>query len=367
MDNSEVHYLTYDSEAMWEEMNLAYINAGGDVLYPGDEKEMLLRGVQAIIAQAFAGVDNALRMDTLRYAQREYLKIYGEKRNCPYNAATAAKATVSITFKATGNTETIQAGETVTVDGQVLYKLTQDVLDGGIAQTVSCEVECTRAGAFGNGLLAGTQMQFMASHDGVESVVCAVDASGGQDDEDYEAYRERIRTFGLTSVTTGPADQYEAAAMAVTSEILDANAVQPSDGRVNSYLRLAEGASSAAIIAAVTAALSGQSERPLTDHVTALEATAVNYTLNVQYRVSEGADVAAALEAAKEEYQEWQDTAIGQAFNPDRLMAALYQAGATRVVWGDGSNFNGGPVDYTPIADNEYCSGTITLAVMDDV
>ena len=366
MDNTETHYLTYDSEEMFQEMNLAYIEAGGDVLYPGDEKEMLLRGVLSILMQAFAAVDNALRMDTLRYAQREYLEIYGEKRNCVYNAATAAKATISITFKATGSTETIQAGETVTADGQVLYKLKSDVLDGGIAQTVSCEVECTRAGAFGNGLLSGTQMQFMATHDGVESVVCAVDASGGQDDEDYEAYRERIRTYGLTSVTAGPAEQYEAAAMAVTSEILDANAIQPSAGQVNVYLRLASGASSAAIIAAVTEALSPQSARPLTDYVTVLEATAVNYTLNVQYQVDEGSDVAAALAAAKDEYQAWQDTTIGRAFNPDRLMAALYQAGATRVAWGDGSNFDSGTVEYTPIDANEYCSGTITLAVMDD-
>ena len=82
MDNTEIHYLTYDPEEIFQEMNLAYIQAGGDILYPGDEKEMLLRGVQAMIVQVFAGVDAALRMDTLRYAVGDYLDIYGEKRNC---------------------------------------------------------------------------------------------------------------------------------------------------------------------------------------------------------------------------------------------------------------------------------------------
>lgn len=82
MDNTEIHYLTYDPEKIFQEMNLAYIQAGGDILYPGDEKEMLLRGVQAMIVQVFAGVDAALRMDTLRYAVGDYLDIYGEKRNC---------------------------------------------------------------------------------------------------------------------------------------------------------------------------------------------------------------------------------------------------------------------------------------------
>ena len=68
MDNTELHYITFDPDEMWQAMNLAYIEAGGDVLYAGDEKEMLLRGVQAILMQAFAGVDNALRMATLRDA-----------------------------------------------------------------------------------------------------------------------------------------------------------------------------------------------------------------------------------------------------------------------------------------------------------
>ena len=73
MDSTELHYVTYDPDAIWKEMMLAYITAGGDVLYPGDEKEMLLRSVQADIVQVFAGVDNALRMQTLRYAVGDYL------------------------------------------------------------------------------------------------------------------------------------------------------------------------------------------------------------------------------------------------------------------------------------------------------
>ncbi len=55
---------------------------------------------------------------------------------------------------------------------------------------------------------------------------------------------------------------------------------------------------------------------------------------------------------------------IGRAFNPDRLLAVIYQAGATRVTWGDGSNFNGGAVTYTEIGANQRCKGTITLTAL---
>lgn len=51
MDN-EIHYLAYDPEEIWKEMIVAYVEAGGDILYPGDEKEMLLRGVQAIVTRS---------------------------------------------------------------------------------------------------------------------------------------------------------------------------------------------------------------------------------------------------------------------------------------------------------------------------
>ena len=46
-------------------------------------------------------------------------------------------------------------------------------------------------------------------------------------------------------------------------------------------------------------------------------------------------------------------------------MALLYQAGASRVVFGEGSAFNDGTVTYTEIPQNARCKGTITLAVMD--
>jgi len=35
------------------------------------------------------------------------------------------------------------------------------------------------------------------------------------------------------------------------------------------------------------------------------------------------------------------------------------------VVWGAGSEFgSGGTIEYTPIQANQYCSGTISLAVI---
>lgn len=364
MNNTELHYLTYDPDEIWMEAMACYVDAGGDILYPGDEKEMLLRGVLAMTTQIFAAVDNALRMQTLRYAVGDYLNVLGEQRNCPRIEASAATAIVEITFRATGQAKTLRAGTAMTADGEKFYGLAEPLEQTGYEQTAICEVVCDQAGSEGNGLIAGTQMQLAITNPAVTRVIVKQDASGGNDAEDDETYRERIRVHGLASITTGPQAQYEAVAESVTSEILDARALNMGAGKVGIYLLLDSDTGAAAIMESVRSALNAQSVRPLTDSVEVYRAEDVPYTLNVQYAMDGSGNITAAISAAIREYQAWQDNTIGRAFNPDRLMAAIYQAGALRVMWGSGSTFNGGSVAYTPIDADQRCKGTITLAVI---
>lgn len=193
-------------------MHTAYMEAGGDVMYPGDEKDMLLRAVQAVMVQAFAGVDNALRMSTLRYASGEYLDVYGENRNCERYQAVAATANIRITFAQYQASGTIYAGTTLTADGQRLYRLTEDIVYAGYAAEMNAGIEALIPGAGGNALQAGMQMQFVVPQNGVVNVVCTTGAVNGRDVEDDEAYRERIRLHGLVGSTTGSKERYETVA-----------------------------------------------------------------------------------------------------------------------------------------------------------
>lgn len=359
MDSTELHYLTYDPEEIWDEMHAAYMEAGGDTLYPGDEKEMLLRAVLAVLTQAFAGVDNALRMQTLRYAVGEYLDLYGEQRNCPRIAASAAHATVAIVANALNVSSVIAAGTAMTADGELYYTLDEDVNLSGVSETLSANVHCAKAGSAGNALALGAQMQLSGWNPAVNSITVTAAASGGTDEEEDEAYRERIRTNGVTSVTSGPAQQYEAAAKAARSEVIDAKAVNDGAGQV-AIILISSAPSDTTVITDVEAALSPDDKRPLTDIVTVSLATDKEYVLNANY--TSDSDIGAAAAEAAAEYQKWQDQVIGRAFNPDMLMALLYQAGATHVTWGAGSRFGtSGPVEYTEITDKQRCTGTITV------
>ena len=40
MDNTELHFVTYDTEDMWAKMMAAYVDAGGDVLERGRRRRV---------------------------------------------------------------------------------------------------------------------------------------------------------------------------------------------------------------------------------------------------------------------------------------------------------------------------------------
>lgn len=359
--DSELHYLTYDPEEIWNRMMLNYAEAGGDILYPGDEKEMLLRSVQADIVQVFAGIDNALRMQTLRYAVGDYLDVLGELRGCERIGAIPATATVAITTNATGEASILRSGTAMTCDGEIFYVLDDDLELSGNQETLTAVVVADREGTAGNALPAGAELELAVKNSAVNSIITTTAASGGSDKEDDEVYRERLRQHGLASVTTGPASQYETVAMEASTHVIDAKAINGGGGRVDVYLIVEDGEDWRKVITEVSHAFSDD-VIPLTDDARVHLATDIPYTLNVEYTLDDGINIAAELAEAVADYQEWQDEKIGRAYNPEKLKAAMYQAGCERVEFVEGSAFDGtsGAV-YTAIGNDSRCKGTITL------
>lgn len=392
MDSTELHYVNYDPEKTWDEMMRAYIAAGGDILWPGDEKEILLRSVLACTTATMAKVDNAIRMATWRYATGEYLKVYGENKECEYMEAVEATAPVTITFRAGGTPKTIPAGRMLTADGSVIYLLTEDIQQTGTAQTVNTTVQCQIAGTIGNGLNAGSQLQFVESVDGFISAIVSEDASGGMDAEDMEAYRERIRTSGPG--IAGSYRMYESLALSVSPQVTDAKALNEGAGNVGVYIIVASGANSDNLISSVVGVLSPETARPLNDHVTVALADTVPYALYVRATFSTGNNGQNGVSDAVAAYQAWQEQKIGRAFDPFNLIARLYSLGAERVEILEGSGIITETEEepaaeeeqeeaeeeeaeeedeeetvapqavYTSISENAHCVGTVEVTVV---
>ncbi len=362
-----LHYLTFDPEAMWTDMYNAYMEAGGDPLYPGDEKEMLLRGQLAIFVQIYSAFDHAARMQTLRYAVGDYLDVIGEKRGILRIEAVTAKGAAEIVAKRGTVAYPIPAG-TLCTDGARTYATMEGIIvPAGSGMSVKqVGLECMEAGASGNALPVGTVLGLVEQSAKIVSVTIVQATAGGTDQEEDEAYRDRIREGGFYGATTGPKGAYRARAMEVSANIVDAGAYQKAAGIVGIALILEDGITAGekeTILAGVADALSDNDTRPLSDTVEVEEAEEVVYELNIAYQ-AEGTtaeNVLPKLNAAVMEYQQWQENTVGRVFDPFRLLMLLYNAGATMAQWTEGSHMDGGTVDRTPIEANQRLKGTVSL------
>lgn len=364
---ADMHYVSYDPDAMWEAMQTAYYEASGGILYPGDEKEILLRAVQSILISAYAAHDYAALMRTLRYAVGEYLDLIGDTRGVARIAASKAEADAEVKLRGNG-TITLPKGTVFTNNGIEFFETTKMVqcTIGGEEGTVRVTVRCTEAGERGNGYRLGSTLLPVVGSKTIVQATLSTESAGGREKEDDESYRARIRSGTMTGSTTGMAIAYRARVMAVSTDVWDAMALRGDEGTVEIYVLMAEGISQAEkddLLLEIEDALSEQTARPLTDVVNVQEAGLIPYTMTVECTYSTAEDVSATIEAAVKEYRTWQEQTIGRAFDPFKLVSLLYNAGATRVEINPArSRFDGDkPVAHYPVSKGKAVRGTVVI------
>lgn len=348
MDNTELHYLTYDPEAIYEAMVGAYMENGGDAIAPGSEIDIYLHGVLAVMVRAFAGMDNALRMSTLRYAVGEYLDMIGENRFCERHKAVHAESRVSVNVSGTAST-TLPAGTILTVDGSMMWETTEDALVE-VGYGASVKIRCMEAGEAGNVLKRNEEMQLIVPNDAIGTIKCTLDAFGGAKAEEDDAYRERIRRSGLYGSTTGTKIQYENKASEVEG-VKDVHAWSQTPGEVTITVLPERGVSSDDLVKKVQDVVSAVDVKPITDVVKTELVTYRSFTLNVYYKLPNEftPDIGGSMNNVINEYVEWQNSKIGRAYNPQRLVGMLYALGLESVTLT-------GDKDRVEIGEGECCN-----------
>lgn len=361
---SDFYFLTYDPDEMWNAMEAAYRRAGGGMLIPGDNRETLLRGVQAILMHAYAATDVALKMNTLRYATGDYLKLYGAERDVEYLDAEKAGARAAVSLAASTIEISLPVGTKLRDEDGLIWTTLDAVTHpaGGAAEYI-IRIECDTAGSAADIRKAGDPLLSVKGSGKITRCIFSTDAAGGRDAEEEEEYRERIRYSLFRSATTGPKEAYEAIAKEAASGIIDVKAVNGGAGLVNVYLLTESGADVEEIKAAVLEKLNADTVRPLTDTVSVDTADDVTYKITIEYALDDGADDALnKMRDAVKEYQAWQEGAIGRAFNPFKLVSMLYAAGAERATIDAYHSFCGdGPCEYTEMEENEHLTGSVVL------
>lgn len=153
-----------------------------------------------------------------------------------------------------------------------------------------------------------------------------------ESDADYR-YRITLAPEGFS--VAGPEGAYIYHALSADPGVLDASATSPSPGEVviSVLARAGDGAADAALLAAVTAALTADDIRPMTDHVTVQSAEVVNFDIVGTRYTFAGPDSDVVLAASDASLQQYLTDShkLGRDVTFSGLMAAITVPGIQRV------------------------------------
>lgn len=333
----DIDFLETDPAAVEASIISGYEQASGRTLAAGDPVRIFLLSIAAVIIQQRTQINLAAQQNILSYAQGQYLDALGQLLSVNRLQPAAAVTTIRFTLsQPLASVYTIPAGTQVT-NGVVIFATTEDLLIPIGDSYGDVTAACTTPGIVGNDYLSGQISQMVSPMTFVASVTNTSTTSGGADEESDADYAERIRLAPNSLSVAGPEAAYIFHAKSVSSAIIDVSVDSPTPGDVDVYV-LTEGGEmpSDELLAQVSDHLSDDQVRPLTDHVTVKKPSAVNYQIVIDFWISKddstrAASIQAAVEQAVEDFRLWQQSAIGRDISPERLLAAVVNAGAARV------------------------------------
>lgn len=300
-------------------------------LYPAEVEQLLInlyayRELLVRNAIQYCGMQNLLAFAV--YPMIDYLGQYLGITRLQRQAATAPFL-VTLTAAQTTPTD-IPAGTQIgTQDGAFIFATTEDLTIPAGATTGTVEGACTTAGSGGNGYLAGKVSVLLAANPLVQSIANTETTANGSDGEPAgtqagdNALRKRIQAAPNNLTTAGPSGQYRSLALDVSASIVDAQTYtynpndpnSPPPGSVKVFILTGPvsqpaaspnnaGIASGALIAAVQAALSPDTVRPICDSVTVAAVEEVDYTVTgavTLYANANYATVSAGVTAAAQQ------------------------------------------------------------------
>lgn len=326
--------------------------------------------LKAIEAQAYFvtlernRLEHALKQLLLAYANDDALDHLGVETDTPRIPATASSTTMRFNLvENRTQTLTIPSGTRFRASDNIYFatNITQFVQVG--LNTFDVIATCTEVGSESNGYLPGEITTLVDPLPYVTSVTNISESAGGADIEDDDSYANRIRTAPEKFSTAGPEGAYEYWALSASADIGNVKAYMPSPGTTEIVVLLKNGElPTQEHLNAVLSACSGKTVRPLTDRVIASAPQQILYSNSIQYWIPQSkAAVAVAIqtkiEAAYNDYLEWQRSVLGRDIDPSELIYRLKDAGASKVV---ASNYDVIEVNEVSVAKEENVSLQLT-------
>ena len=309
-------------------------------LRPGDKEHIHLRIEAGQYYQMYQIMDNAAKMNLLKYSKGNFLRHLGAFKKTfiqePKPAVVTARFTLSEVRK---DVIYIPQGTRITA-GDGVYFATDDYAEVKAGDSfVDIDCTCESVGEVGNDYIPGQIEIIVDPVPYVASVTNTTKSEGGSGEESEESFRERIFLAPSSYSVAGPADAYEYWVKQYNSAAIeDVKIYEPTEAVVDIRILLNGGAlPSQTFCSGCLEYLKENPIIPLTDNDIVASPDVVNYNLKAVYYIARSdlnniAVIQESIEAAKDTYLNWQRTKIGRDINPDALTEFVRAAGGKRVV-----------------------------------
>ncbi len=318
-------------------------------LYPGDERRIFGEALVAVLVSLYNEFNDRMKQRTLQHARGAVLDALGERLGVERAQPAAASATFRFSVEqALPENIVIPEGTRITTDGSVYFATAENTVLPAGSMTVDVLGVCMVGGSSYNGFTPGTIGTLVDLIPYISSAKNTTISTGGDDGEPYttegdDRFRERIRLAPAKLSTAGSESGYRYWALTADPDIVDVAIDCPEEtpNIVNIYPLMRGGAMpDEETLAKVEAACTGQTVRPMSDKVTALAPTEVEYSIELTYYCTKD-DEAAVIQTiegdggAIDQYNAWQTAALARDINPDQLrrfiLAPADGTGAVRV------------------------------------
>lgn len=364
----EVQFINTDPQYYEKQLVAEYESVTGRTLYPADPERLQINVIAYGLALMAIGINEAAKQNLLSYASDNKLDSLGELLGVSRLAASPAEVTLKFYIDhELASSLVIPAGTSINVgsgSSQLIWETTEEKTIPSGDTEVLITAQCITAGTSGNGFLSG-QISGSIGWTSPSVVLYYVNmdtSSGGTDEETDDNLRSRIQLAPETFSNAGSKGAYEYWTKTAHADISDVKVNSPNPGDVAIYVLLTGGViPSDTILAKILSTLNNIKVRPLTDYVTVLAPTTVDYLINITWYLDNDyqtlqASIANDVSAAVLGYISWQKEKIGRDINPSRLVDKIMNINGVKRV--DIT----APV-FTSVADNQVANLTSSTVI----
>ena len=324
-DLPNIDFVNVNADEVEAALFESYTNITGRTLAKADPIRLFILFIADVIVQIKNNTNDTGKMNLLKYATGDYLDNLAALLGVTRIEAKPATTTIQVDLSAAREIETIiPAGTRISAGGD-LYFATDEALTITAGETTgTVGATCVVTGTAGNDFQAGEIATIVDPVAFVATMVNTTKSEGGSELETDDALRQRVFEAPEGFSCAGPAGAYAFFTKSLNSSIVDVAVSSPEPGVVQVVpLLTAGGIPGEEFLQEVEDALSADNVRPLTDNVTVVAPTVVDYDITATYYIENGMDATTVqnnVNAAISNFTEWEQSKLGRDIVPSRLI-----------------------------------------------